>query len=234
MKQKKHMVVIGTLTLCGSLLVAVPSSFAAKAMDDKDMDRTTAAGQPRVDVGNGQQTINDNSLYSVSLGLDAQGAITGDSVANIAGENNVAVAINVANVDGGGTVDQLNDINQQRNSQVTIVAGATRPGLTWVDGTVSTANGDVSGDITVDNITASADHIKIGHGDQTEEDNSTYAVDITDAAQKDAVVLSMVNAAGRNNVAVAVNAANRDQSLSLGADFGAIAISQLNTIVQSN
>ena len=230
----KKMVVIGALTLCGSLLVAVPSSFAAKAMDDKDMDRTTAAGQPRVDVGNGQQTINDNSLYTVSLSLDGQSAITGDSVVNVAGENNVAVAVNVANVDGGGEVDQLNDIEQQRNSKVTIVAGATGPGLTWVDGTVSSANGDVSGDITVDNITASADHIKIGHGDQTEEDNSTYAVDITDGAQADAVVLSMVNAAGRNNVAVAVNAANRDQSLSLGVDFGAIMISQLNTIVQGN
>ena len=226
--KKKHMIVIGALTICGSLLVAVPSSFAVKSMDDKDMDRTTAAGQPRVDVGNGQQTINDNSLYTVSVSLDGQNAITGDSIVNVAGENNVAVGVNVANVDGAGTVDQLNDIEQQRNSQVTV------SGLTWVDGTVSTANGDVSGDITVDSIDASADHIKIGHGDQTEEDNSTYAVDITDSAQSDAVVLSMVNAAGRNNVAVAVNAANRDQSLSLGVDFGAIMISQLNTIVQGN
>lgn len=228
MKQK-HMVVIGALTICGSLLIAVPSSFAAKAMDDKDMDQTTAAGQPRVDIGNGQQVINDNSLYTISLDLNAQNAIVGDSIANVAGENNVAVGVNVANVDGAGTVDQLNDITQQRNSQVD-VAGL----LTWVDGLVSTANGDASGDISVDGITASADHIKIGHGDQTEDDNSVYAVDITDDAQANAVVLSMVNAAGRNNVAVAINAANRDQALSLGAGFGAIEVSQLNTIVQSN
>lgn len=232
MKQK-HMVVIGVLTI-GSLLAAVPSSFAAKAMDDKEMDRTTAAGQPRVDIGNGQQIINDNSLYTVNVSLDGQNAIVGDSVVNVAGENNVAVAVNVANVDGGGEVDQLNDINQQRNSQVTINAAASGPGLTWVDGTVSSDNGDVSGDITVDNITASADHIKIGHGDQVEEDNSTYAVDITDEAQQDAVVLSLVNAAGRNNVAVAVNAANRDYTFGLGIDNGAIVISQLNTIVQGN
>jgi hypothetical protein len=107
---KKHMVVIGALTVCGSLLMAVPSSFAAKAMNDSEMDRTTAAGQPRVDIGNGQQVINDNSLYTVSVTLDGQTGVTGDSLANVAGENNVAVGVNVANVDGGGTVDQINNV----------------------------------------------------------------------------------------------------------------------------
>ena len=124
MKQK-YMLVIGALTICGSLLVAVPSSFAVKSMDDKELDRTTAAGQPRVDVGNGQQTITDDSLYSVSVSLDGQNAITGDSVVNVAGENNVAVGVNVANVDGGGEVDQINDIQQTRNAQVTIATLAS-------------------------------------------------------------------------------------------------------------
>jgi len=229
--KRKHMMVIGALTICGSLLVAVPSSFAVKSMDDKELDRTTAAGQPRVDVGNGQQTITDDSLYSVSVSLDGQNAITGDSVVNVAGENNVAVGVNVANVDGGGEVDQINDIQQTRNAQVTIATLAS-------DGTVATANGTAAGDITVGNITASADHIKIGQGDQTEEDNSTYSVEITDAAQQDAAVLSMVNAAGRNNVAVALNAANQSYTTFGGTTdvgiFGAGMISQLNSIVQGN
>jgi hypothetical protein len=223
----KHMTLIGVLSICGSLLVVVPSSFAAKALSDKDMDRTTAAGQPRVDVGNGQQTITDNSLYTVTISADGQNAITGDSVVNVAGENNVAVGVNVANVDGLGEVDQINDMQQTRNAKLDIKT------ISWTDGTVDTDNGTVTGDITVDTITASADHIKLGHGDQTEEDNSTYTVELTDQAQQDAVVLSMVNAAGRNNVAVALNAANRDFATFDGAS-GAMTISQLNTIVQGN
>ena len=73
--KKQHIMMIGTLTLCGSLLVAVPSSFAVKSMDDKEMDRTTAAGQPVLDVGNGQQLITDDSLYTVNITLDGQTAI---------------------------------------------------------------------------------------------------------------------------------------------------------------
>lgn len=232
--KKQHIMMIGTLTLCGSLLVAVPSSFAVKSMDDKEMDRTTAAGQPRVDIGNGQQTIDDGSLYSVSIGLGSQSAIVGDSAVNVAGENNIAVGVNVANVDGGGSVDQINNFDQQRNSQVTIAAPTTGAGLTWLDGTVSsTAGGTESGDISVNNITVSADHIHIGHGDQTENDTSTYSVDIQDTAQADAAVLSLVNAAGRNNVAVGLNAANGSYA-TFGVTGGAIAISQLNSFTQTN
>ena len=235
--KKQHIMMIGTLTLCGSLLVAVPSSFAVKSMDDKEMDRTTAAGQPRVDIGNGQQTIDDGSLYSVSIGLGSQSAIVGDSAVNVAGENNIAVGVNVANVDGGGSVDQINNFDQQRNSQVTIAAATGGgAGLTWLDGTVANAAGGTeSGDITVNNITASADHIHIGHGDQTENDSSTYSVDIQDTAQADAAVLSLVNAAGRNNVAVGLNAANQSYTFGAGgATVGAFTISQLNSFTQTN
>jgi len=228
MKKQKHMIVIGALTLCGSLLVAVPSSFAAKSMDDKDMDRTTAAGQPVVDVGNGQQTITDNSLYTVNVSLDGQNAISGDSVVNAAGINNVGVGVNVANVDGGGSVDQLNDIEQTHGTPATIGT------LTWLDGTVSTTPGDVSGDMNIATLTASGT-VKVGHGDQTVEDDSTYSVEITDEAQSGAVALSTVNAAGLNNVAVAINAANQNYTFGVGgATVGASTISQLNTIIQSN
>ena len=227
---QKHMMVIGALAICGSLLVAVPSSFAAKSMSDKDMDQTTAAGQPRIDIGNGQQTIEDSSLYTVTIGGTAQSGLSGDSIVNAAGENNVAVGVNVVNVDGGGSVDQLNDIEQQRNSKVTITT------LSWADAvTVLSADGSTSaGGITVAGITASADHIKIGHGDQTEVDNSTYTVELTDSAQSEAVGLSVANVAGRNNVAVALNAANRDYSAWGGITVGAFTSSQINTIVQGN
>jgi hypothetical protein len=225
--KSKHIVVIGALVISGSLMVG--QSFAAKTMDDSEMDGTTAAGQPRVAVGNGQQIINDNSLYTVALDLGAQGGIVGDNVANVAGENNVAVGMNVAAVDGGGEVDQINDIAQTRN------ASLTAPSITWTDGSAANADGDINtGEMTVVDINASADHVKLGHGDQVEEDNSTYTVELTDTAQADATVFNMVNAAGRNNVAVGLNAANRDYAGGLGADMGAIMVTQLNSIVQGN
>jgi hypothetical protein len=167
-------------------------------------------------------------MYTVSITLDAQSGIVGDNVANVAGENNVAVGMNVAVVDGGGMVDQINDVEQTRN------ASLESPSITWTDGTATTDNGTAGGDITVTDISATADHVKIGHGDQVEEDNSLYTVEVTDAAQGDATVFNLVNAAGRNNVAVALNAANRDYTGFLGALSGAETITQLNTVKQGN
>lgn len=131
--KKKHMLAMGVLTLCGSLLVAVPSSFAVKSMGDKEMDATSAAGQSRIDIGNGSQTINDGSTYGVDIA--GQGTIVGGSIANIAGENNVAVGVNVVNMDTSDTLDQENTISQQRNAQLTVApataASGGGPAIYW-------------------------------------------------------------------------------------------------------
>jgi len=250
--KKKHMLAMGVLTLCGSLLVAVPSSFAVKSMGDKEMDATSAAGQSRIDIGNGSQTINDGSTYGVDIA--GQGTIVGGSIANIAGENNVAVGVNVVNMDTSDTLDQENTISQQRNAQLTVApataASGGGPAIYWstaaevqsgltgsgVDGLQADASIS-TGDISIDNITASADHIKVGHGNQTENDSSVWTVLIESGAQDTVSALSMVNGAGRNNIAVGINAANSDQLI--GAISGVSAstittISQLNTFIQQN
>jgi hypothetical protein len=60
-------------------------------------------------------------------------------------------------------------------------------------------------------------------------------VTITDNAQQNAVELSIVNSAGRNNVAVALNAANQSYTFGLGGTtVGASTVSQLNSIIQGN
>ena len=244
---KKQVLAMGVLTLCGSLLVAVPSSFAVKPMGDKEMDATSAAGQSRIDIGDGSQTINDGSTYGVDIA--GQGTVVGGSMANIAGENNVAVGVNVANVDTADALDQENTISQQRNAQLT-VATATGGAIVWGDGVavqsgltgsgVDGAQADnsiISGGITVDNITASADHIKVGHGDQTENDSSVWTVLIEAGAQDTVSALSMVNGAGRNNIAVGINAANSDQLIGVASatSAGSIStISQINTFIQQN
>ena len=245
--KKKHVVAIGALTLCGSLLVAVPSSFAVKSMGDKEMDATSAAGQSRIDIGDGSQTINDGSTYGVDI--KGQGVVVGGSIVNLAGENNVAVGVNVVNMDTADSLDQQNVISQQRNAQLT-VATATAGGIVWSDGVAVQSgltgsgvdgnqadNGIVSGGITVDNITASADHIKVGHGNQTENDSSVWTVLIDTGAQDTISALSAVNAAGRNNIAVGINAANSDQLVGAVSGISASTIStisQLNTFIQQN
>ncbi len=233
---KKHMVVIGALTICGSLLVGVPSSFAAKSMNDQEMDQTTAAGAAgQIDIGNGEQTIIDNSAYTLTL--DGQGSVVGGSVVNAAGVNNVAVAVNALNVDptaNAADATQNNDITQTHNT------GITADGVTWTDGTVSTTAGDVTGGLASTTITA-AGTVKIGHGDQTVTDGSVYSVDVGATAQQTVAVLSVVNAAGLNNVAVGINAANDSLTsgsgnvvgLGIGGSFGT-SISQINTLIQSN
>lgn len=245
--KKKHVVAIGALTLCGSLLVAVPSSFAVKSMGDKEMDATSAAGQSRIDIGDGSQTINDGSTYGVDI--KGQGVVVGGSIVNLAGENNVAVGVNVVNMDTADSLDQQNVISQQRNAQLT-VATTTAGGIVWSDGVAVQSgltgsgvdgnqadNGIVSGGITVDNITASADHIKVGHGNQTENDSSVWTVLIDTGAQDTISALSAVNAAGRNNIAVGINAANSDQLVGAVSGISASTIStisQLNTFIQQN
>ena len=245
--KKKHMLAIGALTLCGSLLVAVPSSFAVKSMGDKEMDATSAAGQSRIDIGDGSQTINDGSTYGVDI--KGQGVVVGGSIVNLAGENNVAVGVNVVNMDTADSLDQQNVISQQRNAQLT-VATTTAGGIVWSDGVAVQSgltgsgvdgnqadNGIVSGGITVDNITASADHIKVGHGNQTENDSSVWTVLIDTGAQDTISALSAVNAAGRNNIAVGINAANSDQLVGAVSGISASTIStisQLNTFIQQN
>ena len=245
--KKKHVVAIGALTLCGSLLVAVPSSFAVKSMGDKEMDATSAAGQSRIDIGDGSQTINDGSTYGVDI--KGQGVVVGGSIVNLAGENNVAVGVNVVNMDTADSLDQQNVISQQRNAQLT-VATTTAGGIVWSDGVAVQSgltgsgvdgnqadNGIVSGGITVDNITASADHIKVGHGNQTENDSSVWTVLIDTGAQDTISALSAVNAAGRNNIAVGINAANSDQLIGAISSVSAstiTTISQLNTFIQQN
>lgn len=223
MKQT-HLRLLGATALCGSLLMAGPSSFAGKALSDEEMDKSTAAGQPRVQVGNGNQEIIDNSLYDVTLDANAQTDVAGDSIVNTAGENNIGVAQNVANVDGGGEIDQINEVNQARSSRL----DATDLSL---DGTSTSAAGESDGSVAAATIGAQADHIKVGHGDQLEDDNSVFTLAVTDEAQQNLVAFSLVNAAGRNNVGVALNAANRDAAF---LDGGAFIVTQLNTINHGN
>jgi hypothetical protein len=108
---------IGAIALCVTVVLIAPSSFAATAMSDEELDATTAAGQSAVNKGIGDQTITDLSQANLQVTENAQEEITAGDLFNVVGENNVAGAVNLADTDSG-TIDQLNEIDQSKAAYV--------------------------------------------------------------------------------------------------------------------
>jgi hypothetical protein len=120
---------IGGIALCVSLLLVASSSFAATALTDEELDETTAAGQSAVQKNGdcdecSSQTINDRAQASVTILNQAQEETTAGNLINVAGENNVAGAVNLADTDGG-MIDQLNDITQSKAATVVQMDGVS-------------------------------------------------------------------------------------------------------------
>jgi len=105
----KMLAALTTVALVG---LFAQSSFAAKAMSDSELDATTAKGQSAISVGSGDQIIVDHSEYELKVKDAAQQEITAGVIANVAGENNVAAAINTAD---GATISQNNTIKQDKS-----------------------------------------------------------------------------------------------------------------------
>jgi len=100
------------LTTVALVSLFVPSSFAARAMSDDEMDSTTAKGQSAIDKGSGNQEINDHSDYKVEIKDYAQSELQAGNAVNAAGENNIASAVNAATT--SGTLNQENNIDQNK------------------------------------------------------------------------------------------------------------------------
>jgi hypothetical protein len=108
---------VTALTLSLSVALA-SSSFAAQALSDEEMDKATAKGQSAVlKNSDGDQTVIDNSIGTVTLHENAQSELTAGTAANVAGANNIATAVNAAKV-VTGDVSQNNDIWQSKAASV--------------------------------------------------------------------------------------------------------------------
>jgi len=129
------------LTTVALVSLFVPSSFAAKAMSDDEMDSTTAKGQSAIDQGSGNQEINDHSSYKVDVGEYAQSELQAGNAINAAGENNIASAVNAATT--GGTLDQVNNINQNKAGTIACADSASSS-RTTVDTCSSTKSSSYS------------------------------------------------------------------------------------------
>jgi hypothetical protein len=223
--QTRHKLTTAALALALSVALAAPAALAATALTEEEMDHATAAGQGSVHKGNGAQTILDFSTYLLILTDDAQKEPNALSIANVVGENNAAVAQNIAvsgsGPFGGGNINQSNEINQDNSALVvqqnSFIEGGTLTAFELTVGTVASGLEFVE-----------ADNVKIGNGEQFILDDSLYLIVLDNSAQKEPNALSILNVAGRNNAAIAQNI-----GVSNGGAFGVGNITQSNVIVQN-
>ncbi len=272
-----------TGTCCIALISAAPA-FAGRRLSDKEMDKATAKGQPTLLKGEGKQTIYDHADHTVNGSGWSQEGAKGLSIANVAGENNVAVGQNLALT--GGTLKQENKIRQDHAVRVTLAPkqGASKPhhgggkpwdrpkgndgkphdggGKPYDDGgkpqdaaLKPVEEGQKPGDggkfggrpdgkdrgkrhyiASGDKIRG--DHVKLGDGDQWIKDKTKFSVVLSGNSQQGAVAASLLNVAGRNNVAVGQNVGaggfgGDSQGLSIGGG-GSATLTQTNSIIQNH
>jgi hypothetical protein len=88
--------------------------MAKKALSEDEMDLITAAGQPKIiQTGTGSITFTDTPVNTLSLDTTAQTALTALVLNNVAGEVQLANAINVTVVGSqNGILSQANTITQ--------------------------------------------------------------------------------------------------------------------------
>ena len=113
MRTLKHLVIL-SLVVFVAVFVAAPSAMAKKALSEDEMDLITAAGQPKIiQTGTGDITFTDSPVNTLSLGSTSQTSLTALVLNNVAGEVQLANALNVAAVSfQNGILNQANTITQ--------------------------------------------------------------------------------------------------------------------------
>jgi hypothetical protein len=113
MRTLKHLVILSLVAFV-AVFVAAPSALAKKALSEDEMDLITAAGQPKIiQTGTGSITFTDSPVNTLSLGTDAQRTLTALVLNNVAGEVQLANAINITVVGfQNGILGQANTITQ--------------------------------------------------------------------------------------------------------------------------
>jgi len=150
MRTLKHLVILSLVALV-AVFLAAPSAMAKKALSEDELDLITAAGQPKIiQTGTGTITFTDSPVFTLSLGTDSQRTLTALAVNNVAGEVELANAINIATISFGNGPVQSNTITQSW--------GATKD---WTSASVAgvTATNNIS---VVQTLTASQTCTKCG------------------------------------------------------------------------
>ncbi len=112
MRTLKYLVILSLVAFV-AVFVAAPSALAKKALSEDEMDLITAAGQPKIiQTGTGSITFTDSPVNTLSLGSTAQTSLSALVLNNVAGEVQLANAINVTAALFTAGLSQANTITQ--------------------------------------------------------------------------------------------------------------------------
>lgn len=96
MRTGKYLVIVGLIALV-AVCLAAPSAMAKKKLADQELDLITAAGQPKiVQAITGSITFVDEPAFTLSIDTGSQTTTQGLVINNLAGENQIANALNVS------------------------------------------------------------------------------------------------------------------------------------------
>jgi hypothetical protein len=113
MRTAKYLVIIGLIAVV-AVFLAAPSAMAKKKLADQELDLITAAGEPKiVQTGTGSITFTESPDYTLSIDNGSQTNAQGLVINNVAGENQLATAMNISSTQFvNGDHSQSNTITQ--------------------------------------------------------------------------------------------------------------------------
>jgi hypothetical protein len=232
MRTLKHLVILSLVAFV-AVFIAAPSALAKKALSEDEMDLITAAGQPKIiQTGTGDITFTDSPVNTLSLGTDAQRTLTALVLNNVAGEVQLANALNITVVGfQNGILSQANTITQSwgatKDWTASSVAGVSATAAASAAASASSsASCSKCGIVRAGNAAAStsaaaaastspgvlkvltkyADQIvETVSGDVFVEQNGTQTLALDSTSQQQLAALIVNNVVGLSQVANAVN-----------------------------
>ncbi len=114
MRTAKYLVIIGLVAVV-AVFLAAPSAMAKKKLADQELDLITAAGEPKiVQTGTGSITFTEGPNFTLDIATGSQTQTQGLVINNIAGENQLATALNIQSTQFilGASGGQSNTITQ--------------------------------------------------------------------------------------------------------------------------
>jgi len=144
MRTLKHLVIL-SLVVFVAVFVAAPSAMAKKALSEDELDLITAAGQPKIiQTGTGSITFTDSPVNSLVLGTESQTSLSALVLNNVAGEVQIANALNIAAVSNDAFGNQANTITQSWGATKDWTASTTAATATAASGGSGGRGGSIS------------------------------------------------------------------------------------------
>jgi hypothetical protein len=241
------------IALSAVALWAFPASAAMEVLNDDDLDSVTAAGQPTVVISeNGTATQKDASVQVLNLVTDAQVGLRALTIANVVGEAQLIVNLNVISVSGDiAGVDQRNFAVQSWGSTLPLLSESVE-GESAVEIEIDKCEGckvingpnvgvtNIASDPIIEIASASGDVIVDGFEGAEVIDGNVATLNFEPNAQTDLAALFIANIAGRTQAAFNVNIASStlnlfpstDQPFSEPATSSSAVMKQTNSAVQ--